>query len=77
MLKANDLDHALEIANGTRYALTGGVYSIEPENLKRVKQRFDVGNLYLNREITGAMVNRQPFGGFRMSGIGSKTGGPD
>ncbi len=77
VMKANDLEEALKIANGTRYALTGGVYSRSPENLKRVKQRFDVGNLYLNREITGALVNRQPFGGFRMSGIGSKTGGPD
>lgn len=77
VIRAADIDEALEIANGTRYALTGGVFSRSPETLKRVRQRFDVGNLYLNRGITGAMVNRQPFGGFRMSGIGSKTGGPD
>jgi len=77
VIRAGDLDEAIEIANNTRYALTGGVYSRSPENLKRVRQRFDVGNLYLNRGITGAMVNRQPFGGFKMSGIGTKTGGPD
>lgn len=77
VIRANDLNEALDIANGTRYALTGGIYSRSPENLKRARQRFNVGNLYLNRGITGALVNRQPFGGFRMSGIGSKTGGPD
>ena len=57
------------------YALTGGVYSRSPENIRRVKQKFRVGNLYVNRKITGAQVNRQPFGGFKMSGIGSKAGG--
>lgn len=77
VIKAESLDEALRIANDTRYALTGGVYSRSPENLKRVRERFAVGNLYLNRGITGAMVNRQPFGGFKMSGIGSKAGGPD
>jgi RHH-type proline utilization regulon transcriptional repressor/proline dehydrogenase/delta 1-pyrroline-5-carboxylate dehydrogenase len=77
VLKAKDLTDALTIANGTEYALTGGVYSRSPENLKRVRREFRVGNLYVNRKITGALVHRQPFGGFKMSGIGSKAGGPD
>jgi len=75
--KAADLDDALRIANGTMYALTGGVYSRSPENLKAVKRRFRVGNLYVNRKCTGALVSRQPFGGFKLSGVGSKAGGPD
>ncbi len=77
VLKARDLTHALEIANGTRYALTGGLYSRSPHNIARVKREFRVGNLYINRKITGALVDRQPFGGFKLSGIGSKAGGPD
>jgi RHH-type proline utilization regulon transcriptional repressor/proline dehydrogenase/delta 1-pyrroline-5-carboxylate dehydrogenase len=77
VIKARDLEHALEIANGTPYALTGGLYSRSPEHIARVRRRFDVGNLYINRKITGALVDRQPFGGFKMSGIGSKAGGPD
>jgi RHH-type proline utilization regulon transcriptional repressor/proline dehydrogenase/delta 1-pyrroline-5-carboxylate dehydrogenase len=77
VLKARDLTHALEIANGTAYALTGGLYSRSPEHIGRVKREFRVGNLYINRKITGALVDRQPFGGFKMSGIGSKAGGPD
>ncbi|GIW78381.1 MAG: L-glutamate gamma-semialdehyde dehydrogenase [Gemmatales bacterium] len=77
VIKARDLDHALEIANGTRYALTGGIYSRSPEHIKRAKREFRVGNLYINRKITGALVDRQPFGGFKLSGIGSKAGGPD
>lgn len=77
VMKAADLDEALRIANGTRFALTGGFFSRSPENLKKVKRQFRVGNLYINRKITGALVNRQPFGGFKMSGIGSKAGGPD
>ena len=75
--KARDLSEALSIANGTDYALTGGCYSRSPANLKRVRQEFVVGNLYLNRPITGALVGRQPFGGFKLSGSGSKAGGPD
>ena len=75
--RAKDLSEALSIANGTDYALTGGCYSRSPANLKRVRQEFVVGNLYLNRPITGALVGRQPFGGFKLSGIGSKAGGPD
>lgn len=77
MIRARDLDHALEIANGTEYALTGGLYSRSPAHIARVREEFEVGNLYINRGITGAMVDRHPFGGFKMSGIGSKTGGPD
>ncbi|MCA9058933.1 MAG: proline dehydrogenase family protein [Planctomycetaceae bacterium] len=77
VMKARNLDEAFTIANNTRYALTGGVYSRSPRTLRRARNEFEVGNLYLNREITGALVGRQPFGGFRMSGIGSKAGGPD
>ena len=77
VLRAKDLDQALEIANGTAYALTGGVFSRSPSNIARVREDFECGNLYINRGITGAMVERHPFGGFKMSGLGSKTGGPD
>ena len=77
VIRAKDLSEALSIANSTEYALTGGVYSRSPANLARVRRELLVGNLYLNRPITGALVGRQPFGGFRMSGIGSKAGGPD
>jgi RHH-type proline utilization regulon transcriptional repressor/proline dehydrogenase/delta 1-pyrroline-5-carboxylate dehydrogenase len=77
VIKARDLDHALEIANGTPYALTGGLFSRSPHSIERVKRDFRVGNLYINRKITGALVDRQPFGGFKLSGIGSKAGGPD
>ncbi|MSU80305.1 MAG: L-glutamate gamma-semialdehyde dehydrogenase [Gemmataceae bacterium] len=77
VMKAVNLDESLRIANGTAYALTGGVYSRSPDNIRRVKREFRVGNLYINRKITGAFVSRQPFGGFKMSGVGSKAGGPD
>lgn len=77
VIKAADLDEALRIANGTDYALTGGVFSRSPAALDRCRREFLVGNLYLNRGITGALVGRQPFGGFKMSGIGSKAGGGD
>ena len=77
VIKASDLTEALRIANGTQYALTGGVYSRSPATLDRCRRDFLVGNLYLNRPITGALVGRQPFGGFKMSGIGSKAGGAD
>jgi RHH-type proline utilization regulon transcriptional repressor/proline dehydrogenase/delta 1-pyrroline-5-carboxylate dehydrogenase len=76
-LEARDFGQALEIANGTPYALTGGLYSRSPQNIARAKREFRVGNLYINRKITGALVDRQPFGGFKLSGIGSKAGGPD
>jgi RHH-type proline utilization regulon transcriptional repressor/proline dehydrogenase/delta 1-pyrroline-5-carboxylate dehydrogenase len=77
VLRAKNLDEALAIANGTAYALTGGLYSRSPEHIARVRREFRVGNLYINRKITGALVDRQPFGGFKLSGIGSKAGGPD
>ncbi len=77
VLRARDLDHAISIANGVRFALTGGIYSRSPMNIERVKRDFYVGNLYINRPITGALVDRQPFGGFKLSGLGAKTGGPD
>jgi len=77
VLRARDLDEALLIANGTDYALTGGVYSRSPAHIDRVKRDFLVGNLYINRPITGALVDRQPFGGFKLSGIGTKAGGSD
>ena len=62
---------------GPPYALTGGLYSRSPANIERVNREFRVGNLYINRPITGALVDRQPFGGFKLSGIGTKAGGPD
>jgi RHH-type proline utilization regulon transcriptional repressor/proline dehydrogenase/delta 1-pyrroline-5-carboxylate dehydrogenase len=77
VIRVADLDEAIRIANGTDYALTGGVYSRSPATLERAKRELLVGNLYLNRSITGATVGRQPFGGFKLSGIGSKAGGPD
>lgn len=77
VLRAKDFDEALDIANGTPFALTGGIFSRSPERLERARKEFRVGNLYMNRNNTGALVERQPFGGFQMSGVGSKTGGPD
>jgi RHH-type proline utilization regulon transcriptional repressor/proline dehydrogenase/delta 1-pyrroline-5-carboxylate dehydrogenase len=77
VLRARDFDHAFELANGTRFALTGGLYSRSPLRIEEAKRRFAVGNLYINRTCTGALVERHPFGGFKMSGIGGKAGGPD
>ncbi|HAC63561.1 MAG TPA: L-glutamate gamma-semialdehyde dehydrogenase [Cyanothece sp. UBA12306] len=77
IIPVKDFDEALAVANGTDYALTGGLYSRSPEHIDRAKNEFEVGNLYINRTITGAIVSRQPFGGFKMSGVGSKAGGPD
>jgi RHH-type proline utilization regulon transcriptional repressor/proline dehydrogenase/delta 1-pyrroline-5-carboxylate dehydrogenase len=77
VLKVGDFTEALKAANSTQFALTGGVYSRTPEHLEMAKREFKVGNLYINRKITGAIVGRQPFGGFRLSGIGSKAGGED
>ena len=77
VLRARDLDEAISIANGTAYALTGGLFSRNPETIERVKRELEVGNLYINRRITGAEVDRQPFGGFKLSGVGAKAGGPD
>jgi RHH-type proline utilization regulon transcriptional repressor/proline dehydrogenase/delta 1-pyrroline-5-carboxylate dehydrogenase len=77
VLRARDLTEALALADDSAYALTGGLYSRSPKNIERVRREFRVGNLYINRKITGALVDRQPFGGARMSGVGSKAGGPD
>lgn len=77
ILVANDFDEALLLANDSDYALTGGVYSRDPEHIARARREFRVGNLYVNRGITGALVDRQPFGGSRLSGVGAKAGGPD
>jgi RHH-type proline utilization regulon transcriptional repressor/proline dehydrogenase/delta 1-pyrroline-5-carboxylate dehydrogenase len=77
VLAARDFEDALRIANGTPYALTGGLFSRDLTHVEVAKRRMEVGNLYINRGITGALVDRQPFGGFKMSGVGSKAGGPD
>ncbi len=77
VLKSTSFDNALVIANGTEYGLTGAVYSHSRENLQRAAREFHVGNLYLNRKCTGAMVGAHPFGGFNLSGTDSKAGGPD
>jgi RHH-type proline utilization regulon transcriptional repressor/proline dehydrogenase/delta 1-pyrroline-5-carboxylate dehydrogenase len=77
VMKVKDLDEALAVANGTPYALTGGLFSRSPAHIRQVRREFRVGNLYINRKSTGALVGRQAFGGFKMSGIGSKAGGPD
>jgi 1-pyrroline-5-carboxylate dehydrogenase len=75
IIKARDFDHALEIANDTPYGLTGAVYSQNEEKLEKARREFHVGNLYLNRKCTGALVGAHPFGGFNMSGTDSKAGG--
>ncbi|MBH8563407.1 L-glutamate gamma-semialdehyde dehydrogenase [Nostoc sp. CENA67] len=75
--KVKDFAEALAVANGTNYALTGGLYSRTPSHIQQAQEEFEVGNLYINRTITGAIVARQPFGGFKLSGVGSKAGGPD
>ena len=77
VLKVHDLDEALEVANGSDYALTGGFFSRSPTNIERVKAQLEAGNVYINRSCTGAIVGRHPFGGFKMSGSGTKAGGED
>ena len=77
VMAAKNFQEALDIANNTNYGLTGGLYSRTPSHIEQASAEFDVGNLYINRNITGAIVSRQPFGGFKMSGVGSKAGGPD
>ena len=77
IIRADGLDGALEIANSTEYALTAGIYSRSPANIQKARGELRAGNIYINRGITGALVGRQPFGGFGMSGIGSKAGGPE
>ncbi|MGH8501994.1 MAG: proline dehydrogenase family protein [Gammaproteobacteria bacterium] len=76
IMRARDFGESLVLANNTAYALTGGVYSRSPANLARARCEFRVGNLYLNRKISGAIVGRQPFGGFKLSGMGNQAGGP-
>ncbi len=77
VIRAADFDDALEIANGTEYGLTGGLHSADEGRIERARREFYVGNLYINRKITGALVGIQPFGGFNMSGSNAKAGGPD
>ena len=77
IIRARDFEDALEIANRSSFALTGGVFSRSPAHIELARKEFRVGNLYVNRGITGAVVERQPFGGLKLSGIGSKAGGPD
>lgn len=79
VLRAKDFEHALQLANSSAYKLTGGLFSRTPSHIDRARQHFFVGNLYINRGITGAIVGRQPFGGFGLSGVGgggAKAGGP-
>ena len=77
VIAADDFDDAMDIANGTEYGLTGGLYSNDRMRLEQARAEFHVGNLYFNRKCTGALVDVQPFGGFNMSGTDSKAGGPD
>jgi 1-pyrroline-5-carboxylate dehydrogenase len=77
VIKSRDFEHGLEIANDTEFGLTGAVYTSSPEKIALAKREFHVGNLYINRKCTGAIVGAHPFGGFNMSGTDSKAGGPD
>ena len=77
VIRASDFEEGLRIVNQTEYGLTAGVYSRSPAHLRQAARQILAGNIYLNRPITGALVGHQPFGGFKMSGIGSKAGGPD
>src|SRR5208282_4451987 len=77
VIKSKNFEHALEIANDTEFGLTGAVYTSSQDKIDRAVQEFHVGNLYINRKCTGAMVGAHPFGGFNMSGTDSKSGGPD
>jgi RHH-type proline utilization regulon transcriptional repressor/proline dehydrogenase/delta 1-pyrroline-5-carboxylate dehydrogenase len=76
VMRAQDLSAALSVANDTSYALTGGMYSRSPASLARAQREYQVGNLYFNRKISGSIVGRQPFGGFKLSGMGVQAGGP-
>jgi 1-pyrroline-5-carboxylate dehydrogenase len=77
VMKARDFEHALQIANASMYGLTGGVCSRDRARIERARRELEVGNLYVNRKITGALVGVQPFGGLKMSGTNAKAGGPD
>ena len=76
-MHARSFDEALDIANASEYKLTGGVFTRKPSHIEKAKRDFRVGNLYINRGCTGALVARQPFGGAGMSGVGTKAGGAD
>jgi len=75
--RVSSVEEACEIVDALPFALTGGLFARDPDTVRYVSSRTPVGNLYVNRGITGAMVGRQPFGGNRLSGTGSKAGGPD
>ena len=77
VIRVRDFAEAIRVFNGTAYALTGGVFSRSPANLERARAECECGNLYINRAITGSRVDLQPYGGFKMSGVGTKAGGPD
>ena len=77
LFRVRRFDEAIQLANDVDYGLTGGVYSRSPSHLQHAREAFDVGNLYLNRPIVGSIVGRQPFGGHKLSGLGTKAGGPD
>jgi 1-pyrroline-5-carboxylate dehydrogenase len=77
VIKVKDFDEGLAVANNTEYGLTGSVFTDNPEHKARAEQEFHVGNFYVNRKCTGALVGGHPFGGFNMSGTDSKAGGPD
>lgn len=77
LFKVQNFDEALAVLNGVDYALTGGLYSRSPSHIDRARREMEAGNLYVNRGITGALVARQPFGGYKLSGVGGKAGGPD
>jgi RHH-type proline utilization regulon transcriptional repressor/proline dehydrogenase/delta 1-pyrroline-5-carboxylate dehydrogenase len=77
VIRADDIGQAIEVFNGTDYALTGGIFSRSPANIERARAACECGNLYINRAITGSRVDLQPFGGLKLSGVGSKAGGPD
>jgi RHH-type proline utilization regulon transcriptional repressor/proline dehydrogenase/delta 1-pyrroline-5-carboxylate dehydrogenase len=77
VFRAASMEEAVALANDTDYALTAGVLSRSPRNIEYASNELRAGNVYVNRGITGAVVGRQPFGGFGMSGVGSKAGGPD
>jgi 1-pyrroline-5-carboxylate dehydrogenase len=77
VIKCKNFEDGLRIANNTEFGLTGAVYTGSPERIEMAKRDFHVGNLYINRKCTGAMVGAHPFGGFNMSGTDSKAGGPD
>ncbi|MDQ3783009.1 MAG: L-glutamate gamma-semialdehyde dehydrogenase [Actinomycetota bacterium] len=77
VIRADDFDDALAIANDTEFGLTGGIFSTDEDRIERTRHEFAVGNLYINRKITGALVGIQPFGGLKLSGSNAKAGGPD